>query len=313
MKFALLCLFFLTQLLHAFHDEELQAVWDAIPDINEPRIEDYQRLEDYLKNGRRSYLDVLRKSPCARLNRMTQFQFLGPNGEMPIFEKHQFGTSSRSRCILLYASANGIYPQKARLLLSEIAECGYEGDVLLRIGGYPNTGHGGLRFCHIPYAFKAQFMLEAKLLGYDEVLWLDLAIHPWGNFDTPFLIIEETGYLLTEVGTLDGNAPLHLESAAASLSLPRGRYIEVPHLSSGILGLNMRNLEACALLDKWIRALERVYPAISWFPEELSLSVLAWRQGWEPSCCFGNLVCNEVEREDLEERPLVEFWLDTVR
>ncbi|MBS0620572.1 MAG: hypothetical protein JSS61_03830 [Verrucomicrobia bacterium] len=315
---------FLLFVLSSFCDPELETVWSSLSDITNPTREDYQKLDTYLLHARRSYLDPLRISVAAqiemrapyesRLNRILQFRLLGPNGEMPEMEILSFSGGSKDRCILLYATHNGIYQSKMEKLLEEIRQSGFQGDVIVRRGGFPNTAHGGLKLCHIPYAFKAAYLCEAKALGYKNALWVDLAMHPLVGFESIFREIEESGYFFTNVGTLEDNRPRHLLSAAKSLGITHADYPLIPHLSSALLGLNFENERALALLDTWICALETVKPAISWFPEELSLSVIAWRLGCVPYCYFWDFTCAEVHLGiNGTGRPFAPFWLDTAR
>lgn len=296
-------------------DEELEWLWGGIQDICNPTLEEYQKIDQYLVSGARPYLDRLRKANPAnpdRLRSILALRLLGLNQEEPVFETHLFDTdeSIKKRCIVLYASSNGIYQAKARKLLREIEECGYQGHVLLRIGGFPNTPFGGLKICHVPYSFKVAFLQEAKMLGYEQILWIDLAIHPLENFETVFREIRHTGWFFTNVGSLDDNRPTHLPQAAGNLGITTSLYNRIPHISSSMIGLNMKNTKAIQLLEQWYCETESVYPSLTWWPEELSLSVTAWRLGCTPSTYFGDFVCIESEQFQLENRPNVAFYLD---
>lgn len=316
-KFALV-FFIATKLFASFYDEELEQLWSQIEDINHPTLEEYQLIDRYLSMGARPYLDLLRKAdpPCPeRLKRILDLKLIGPENEMPLFETHAIHVNefTKKRCIVLYGSYNGIHPEKAKNLLFEIKNCGYSGHVLLRIGGFPNAPFGGLKICHVPYAFKVAFLQEAKWLGYRQVLWIDLALHPISDFEEVFSEIEEKGCCFTYVGTLQDNVSTHLPKAAKALGITLDLYDQIPHLSSSIIGLNLENGHALRLLETWYKATESVYPSLTWWPEELSLSVAAWRSGCMPFTWFGNLVCTESEQSQLEERPTVQFYLDSVR
>ncbi len=306
-----------TRLFASFSDPELEQVWSNITDLHCPTFEEYQWIDRYLSTGVRPYLDLLRKEQAypGRMKRILDFQLIGPNQEMPTFEKYAFdlNQNTHTRCIVLYGSSNGVYPEKAKTLLEEIRSCGYSGHVLVRIGGFPNTQFGGLKICHVPYAFKVAFLQEAKLLGFTQVLWIDLAIHPLMDFETIFEEIEETGYFFTYVGTLKENLPAHLPKAAKALRITLDLYDQIPHLSSSMIGLNMENDLALQLLETWYRETEEVYSSMTWFPEELSLSVAAWRLGCTPYSWFGKVVCNQDELFQLENRPTVQFYLDSLR
>ena len=313
---AFLGILLLWSCVDAFYDAALEQVWSSIEDIYHPTLEDYRRLEFYL-HTQRDFLDIPRALAYeVRLNQMRNFNLVGPNGEMPIFEKYSFhmDADSKDRCILLFASYNGIYPDKAHKLLSELEERGYRGHVLLRIGGFPNMQNGGLKICHVPYSFKLAFLQEAKALGYKDVLWMDLAVHPLTNLELIFSEIDRKGYFFTSVGSLQDNAPGHRLEAAAVMDVSSDLYPQIPHISSCLLGLNMEHSRASRLLDHWYRETEKVYSCLSWFPEELSLSVVAWRLNWRPSAQFGTIVCLDHEVGWLwQQRPTLQMYLDGQR
>jgi len=309
--------FIAINLFAGYHDEELDRLWSAIDDINHPTLKEYHLIEEYLQSGKRTYLDELRSTGTNkdRLNRILEFRLVSPKNVMPISETYSFNIDeySNGKCIILYGSTNGIYPEKAKLLLSEIEDCGYSGHVLLRIGGFPNTPFGGLKICHVPYAFKVAALQEAKELGFKEILWIDLAIHPMKDFEKIFWEIEQTGYFFTYVGSLQDNSPTHLPKAARALGIDTDVYDQIPHISSAMIGLNMENKQALQLLDNWYRETENLYPCMTFWPEELSLSVVAWRLGCKPYTWLGNVLCTEGQRFQLENRPTVEFYIDSSR
>jgi len=81
-----------------------------------------------------------------------------------------------------------------------------------------------------------------------------------------------------------------------------------------MIGLNMKHPKAVQLLENWFVEAENVYPFITCWPEELSLSVIAWRLGCQPYGWFGNTVCGEHELHmpQVRMRPL-EFYIDARR
>lgn len=314
-------LFFLPLFLYAaYTDPELEALWSSIQDIASPTQEEYRRIEAYLQLGERPYLEGFRlsleKNPgyFPRYNAIRSLKLLGPNGELPRFEKHLSAEGdAKERCVLLFSTYNSIYPNKARQLIAELRAEGYEGPILLRVGGYPNLPFGGLKLCPIPYAFKAAFLREAQLLGYKKALWLDLAIHPLCNLDLVFSELERTGHFFLNVGSLSDNAPAFLPEGLAACGITEEECGWIPHLSSSMIGLNFEKAQDVQLLDEWLSDTEEFYPNVSWFPEELAFSAAAYRQFCAPYAWFGALVCSENELPFLEHRPTVQFYLDSRR
>ncbi len=300
---------------YGYMDEELKHLWSSVVDITHPTLDEYRLIENYISYGERPYLTEL-YFRHSRIKMIRNFKLIGPEGQMPIIEKYSFNVTEKTkqRCILLFTSPNGIYPQKARRVLSEIEKCGYSGHVLLRIGGFPNTEFGGLKLAHVPYAFKVAFLREAQLLGYKEVLWIDTAIHPLTDLELVFKEIETHGYFLLWIGSLASGERLHYLSAAKSLGISKDSYEHIRHISSAMIGLKMDHPQAIRCLESWYRATQRVYPNISGYPEELGLSVSAWRAKCTPYSWLGEIVCAESELPSiLQERPRLQVYLDTQR
>lgn len=300
--------------IFAYADPELEKLWASISSMNMPTLEDYQKFETYLSKGERPYLDLLRKKMVAqnRLKLIQELKLIGPNGEEPIFEIYH-GVNSK-KCVLIFGSYNGVYAEKARNLFEEVLDCGFDGDVLLRIGGYPNTPNGGMKLCHIPYAFKPAFLKEAALLGYSQVLWIDTAIHPLSDLNTIFEEMEIKGHFFVGVGTLGGNN--HFRETSEFLETPVALHGQIPHASSAIFGLDFRHPIAKQLLEVWLSEVEKVLSNINPFPEELCLSIVAWRNGCLPYSQFDKIVCNErevFELFQLDQKPGLQFYLDSVR
>lgn len=324
-KISWLVLLFLCNTAHSFYDEELEHVWNTVSDINHPSFEDYRLLENYLSSARRSYLDYFlpeTQKGSIKFHRLFDFKFIGEYDESPVFERYVFNIDEddKERCILLYASYNGIYPNKVRKLLKEIEQSGYCGHVLVRIGGFPNVAHGGLKICHVPYAFKVAFFREAELLGYKNILWIDSSMHPLNDFTLIFKEMDEKGYFYTSIGTLQTTAPYHNPDAARSLGIETDDYDKIYHISSGIFGLNMENSGATQLLDSWYQETEHLLPCITLYPEELTLSVLAWKLHWTPYSWFSYFVCEErefynlnVQLSELISNRQLNFYLDFQR
>ncbi len=293
----------------AYTDPELEALWGSLSSLDAPTLEDYRLVEAYLSNGKRLYLQPLYENCVApkHFNLFRQFKLVGPNGEMPTLQIHK--GADPKKCILIFGSYNGCYPKKAEMLFKEIIELGFDGDILLRIGGFPN---GDLKLCYVPYAFKVAFLKEAALLGYEKILWLDTAIHPLVELD--WIFEEMEGVFLTTVGMLHENH--HRKETSEFLKVPPELHSQIPHMSAAIIGLNLASEEARCFLDEWLFETTRLFPNLSWFPEELCLSIVAWRNGIFPCENFGNLVCNEPEVLELfyfEQKPGLQFYLDLTR
>jgi hypothetical protein len=60
-------------------------------------------------------------------------------------------------------------------LRESLTEVGFNGYFYYRQGGFPNPTGEELKYAAVPYSFKIFLMLEAQKLGFDRVLWVDVA------------------------------------------------------------------------------------------------------------------------------------------
>jgi len=91
---------------------------------------------------------------------------------------------------------------------------------------------------------------------------------------------------------------------------------QIPHLSSGAIGINMDFERPAQLVDAWYGEAEKVIPFMNWFPEELSFSIIAWKLGLVPCHSFGEVACSEkemIEAMPYLPRPGIQFYLDELR
>jgi hypothetical protein len=285
---------FSTVFLHSYEGEEIvEEFFSTLTDIYHPSIEDLGALENFLKFGERPYFQTFKnrksKRGCANI------RLVGENGEAPFHKLYNFNCShdDKNRCIILYASYNYPYPEKIKLLASELEKCGYRGHLIVRIGGYPNLGNGGLKLAHIPYSWKLASLLELRSLGYQEMVWLDSAMHPLNDLEKIFDEIHTKGYFLPQSGfplSYPYSLGQHLPSAVQALGVQEEELSQIPHLCTVLIGLNLSHPKVNALLDQWLEETLKVIPCMNPYPEELAFSVVAYRNGFVPSIHIGNLI-----------------------
>lgn len=286
----------------------------TISDITNPTLQEYQTIDHYLRQER-YFLSELKNLNPKRLSHFLSFQLLGKNNEMPTIEKHSFNITEKSkkRCLILFASRNGNYQTRARELLKEIEQSGYSGHVLLRIGGFPNTERGGLKLCHIPYAFKISMFREAQALGYHEVVWIDLSLHPLTNLEMIFSEVKRNGYFLIKISSLQENLEKHQIKAAESLGASLNHYPYIDHISSAIIGIDMSHKTAPELLELWEIYTQNTNACITWHPDDLCLSVAAWNLQYQPFSWFGTIICSAEEALWLpRERPTIQVFSNRI-
>lgn len=311
--------FQLDEIQSTYTDEELTRVWDSLSDIHSPTGEDYYKIEEYLQHGRRPYLDIIfdhlllkqivRPEQHDRSytihNRMLQrMKFVGPNGEMPIFETKCLGgalPSDKSRCIILFSSHNQTYNQwdgssnyadRLHNLVDELSQAGYKGHVVCRVGGFPLEVKGGIRLAHVPYAFKLLSLIEASQLGYDEVLWIDVSMHPTNDLSELFARIKDQGYLLLGNDLSLGydynySIPLLPDEAVKCSGVFIEELPSIPHVIATIIGLSFQHQKSHDIVSEWLKLTALTQPAMTFYPEEFLFSIACWRTANRPNArCF---------------------------
>jgi hypothetical protein len=285
-------------------DAELQQLWDSMDNIYAPTIEDYEKVQNYLENGLRPYLDLmfdhgiktgLIKSQYVKRNHtwwnrlLQKIKFVHPDSHKPPTYKVlnlEVPKNDRSRCIVLYASCNTdsfdcATPYSNRLLdiINDLRRAGYKGHVLYRIGGYPATQFGGLRLAHVPYSFKVLSLIEASHLGYENVLWLDCALHPLHNLDNIFKTIEKKGvFLLKNGATLkqDYTYKILPDKTIESWGLQYSDLQKIEHIVATIVGVSFNSKKGHTFMNEWYRLTAKTTPSMSLFPEEFLISVSSY-------------------------------------
>lgn len=334
----------LVEVESVYKDHELETLWNSINDIKNPILEDFLSVQNYLKYGQRSYLDEIFNLPYilrflkeynitevdrshAFCNRILQkLMLVGPNHEMPVFHRLYLGNASPSdlsRCIIFYASYNEsphpfdketFYSQKILDVIRELETEGYKGHVLFRLGGYPLIDRAGLRLAHVPYSFKVLSFIEASILGYENVLWLDATIHPTNDISTVFSKLSEEGFfLLGSNSTLnfDYDYGILSDAALAHSSVNVEDLANMEQICATIIGISFNSSKGHDLIQEWYRLTTEVYPAMTLYPEQFLLSIAAWRNKIKSTGYFGTYT---YLRSEVPQRPTQDegkpFWFD---
>ena len=192
-----------------------------------------------------------------------------------------------TRCIVLYASYNydavfgeKLYAEKARTIIQDLEQQGYQGHVLFRTGGYPMLERGGLYLAHVPYSFKILSLIEASLRGYQEVLWIDTSLRPTNDLAELFNEIQNRGIYIVYNGIncdYDYNFGIIPDETVKNCNLEVHDLSNIPHTIATVLGISFRNEAHHDFLSEWYRLTCATWPAMSFYPEEFLVSVAASR------------------------------------
>jgi hypothetical protein len=251
----------------------LPEVYSQISDLNHPSFNDYQILQEFLSSDKRD-LSKLKDMEWITRN----IAIIDPTKRQPIesdLVPFRCKTDDRENCILLYASFNRNYPNALRRLLKAISESDYEGHVLYRIGGWPNTEGGDLTLAHVPYAFKVCMFREAQRLGFKRCLWLDTALLPIASLKDVFSIIKSKGYLM--VGIKLSIQPYMNAEAAAAFGLTLEQTAPIYSCSSGISGVDLTSEKGSRMFDLWYKAARNPVAFFSARPDQNALSIILYQ------------------------------------
>lgn len=193
--------------IFSYTDPELEALWTSLSDINNPTLQDYKLIEDYFQHGKFIPLQMETEGTEKnlgfqlddfRIKQRRNWKFIGSKDEMPVFEWHKMNLTpeTEKRCICIYATYNGVYPKKAYRLLKELEENGYSGNVLLRIGGFPNLANGGIKYSPFMAMWKMQFFHEALSMGFTQIVVWETSMNPLTDASYIFDCMEAAGYFL---------------------------------------------------------------------------------------------------------------------
>lgn len=267
------------------------SVYDRIADIRHPTEKDYQRVQAYLKKGKRPGLELLKdmEKRCRSVKIVSKRR----SPESGLVHVNGGGEN----CVIAYATLNRNYPGGLKRLVDHISQSDFRGDVLFRVGGWPNVEEGDLTLAHVPYAFKACFFREAKRLGYKRVLWLDTSIVPIVSLNRIFNEIEKKGYFL--MGNQCMIAPYFNELAAKALGVTMEEAEQIPSCSSGLFGLDFSNEKALQALQGWYEAAKDPHAYYSARSDQNALSVILYKLGMRDWASLSTLAEGQVSSESL--------------
>jgi hypothetical protein len=176
-------------------------------------------------------------------------------------------------CFVVGSPWNRKYPELLKSLIEGLKEIGFNGYVYYRIGGVPNPSGKEAKWAGVPYAFKIFMMMEAKNLGFNEVIWLDSALFPFKNPQRLFEKVRSEGSLM-----------LHRSLAKKALMPATRQLIEqllqvdmddMEQVRMWLFGLKMDQPWVESFLNDYTRMVSIGYPFMSCYPEEFVISAIA--------------------------------------
>jgi hypothetical protein len=270
----------------------------------EPSIEDYYKLQHYLSYSARPELKYLNTPECIlREKVIRRFQLIDKK-HLPLYEIQYINedSSHRKNCIVTYVSMNAVYIRKQRELIHNLKVAGFNGHIIRRIGGWPATEMGSLEYFDVPYAFKIYALLEARKLGYENCLWLDVSMVPLTDLSAIFKHIDEHGVFFHTPEKFDMNYWIN-DFSAEVFGTTMEEFRHMPAIFAWAIGINSKHHRGMQLLDSWHNMLvTQKLGFLSFIPEQAPLCILAHRFNLLPFTSFPLCTC----RPDLisTENPL---------
>lgn len=110
---------------------------------------------------------------------------------------------------------------------------------------------GSPRHGSVPYAFKAHAILEARLRGYELILWADASILPVASLGPLWAQVERDGYWICRNGWQ--NAEWTCDAAYVELGITREQNWQIPHVVATAFALDMRHEIGRECADQYLR------------------------------------------------------------
>ncbi len=233
-----------------YTNEYSDKVYDSISNISSPSYDEYLLVENYLTSGTIPYIYRMidwRNRPLKRGIKLVNASLDSIKYSIINVKNKK---KSKEKCIILYASFDDNQSNNINNLVNEIKDSNYKGDIIKRIGGWPNIEEGDLRLAHIPGAYKVCAFREALRLGYKKALWIDCNFLPEISLNTIFDRIEEFGIFTykTQFSLLDlCKRGEHISSFNMPKHLAKDIYI----VHSGILGIDLESSTNLNLISQW--------------------------------------------------------------
>ncbi len=182
---------------------------------------------------------------------------------------------------------NGTRAQLAATIKEALSNTGFNGYFLLRTGGFPNPTGEEIRYAGVPYAFKIFMMVEAYLLGFTNVIWIDSACLPL-NDPTPLFDYLNHHEALLHCFPISYSYAYILPQTRQSLIELTGTDVLNPncnYIFTIVFGLKMDSPRVQRLIKNYYTLVEKGYPFFSCFPEEFVLTAIMGKpdfKSWKP-------------------------------
>jgi hypothetical protein len=161
---------------------------------------------------------------------------------------HLGNEEQSKRCVISLGAGKKIYAGCLKRLEESLRRVRFEGDFLCWSDELPP---GSPAHFEAPFGFKPFCFIEAKKLGYEQVLWIDstcVAIRP---LEPAFRMMKEKGYVIfaNNYGQMMGQ--WCSDEVLRINNISREEALKIPEVPCSTIGLNLQNPLALKFLEMW--------------------------------------------------------------
>ena len=162
-------------------------------------------------------------------------------------------------------------PETIRQSLEEV---GFNGHFLLLEGGFPNPTGIEMKYIGVPYCFKIFMMLEAKKMGFENVIWLDAVCYAVNNPERLFEILQEDDAIFRAFPP-NCFAPETMKNCIFPKTidllnnLVNRDITNDININSIVFGLNLSSNKILQFIREYYEMVKLGLPFLSSFPEEM--------------------------------------------
>ena len=160
----------------------------------------------------------------------------------------RFGNKSKGRrCVISLATGKKTFVDCLKRLEESLRRVNFKGDFIYWSDELPP---GSPSHFEAPFGFKPFCFMEAKKLGYDQILWMDSALVAIRPLEPIFKILEQKGYALFKnytrtLGEWCSDEVLRMNN------MTREDAMKIPEVNAAGIGLNLKNAIANEFLRMW--------------------------------------------------------------
>lgn len=163
----------------------------------------------------------------------------------------------------------------AQQIIKSLKEVDFNGHFYLFNGGFPNPTGTEMKYAGVPYCFKIFMMLEAKKLGFENVIWIDSGCYCINNPQRLFdiLDVQETVIKYMPHGH-NYDAMCFTQTMDLLNSITGSDLHEAAYIETIVFGLNLKAPIINKIIEDYYYMVKLGLPFMSIFPEEIVLASL---------------------------------------